>query len=378
MLQPIDDADRVLDYIGTAQQPYWREVWNRLKQIKTAVFGMIVIILLLICAVFIPFFSAVDYSDDNLDRVNMPPILQTVADSQGNTYFINKDYRIYRVQDGHIEALLTANKEDMMHALTYYGEDNAVMLDYSDKKNIRYYDADGNELVKGKTFWNQDNLFGTDAFGRDLFIRVVYGARISLLVAFVATVVNLFIGTLYGGISGFSGGQVDNLMMRFVDIISTIPLTLYVILIMVVVGAGIKSIILALSSVYWVGMARLVRGQVLSIKQQEFVLAARTLGTRNRTILLKHLLPNAIGPIIVNMTMLIPQAIFVEAFLSYIGLGVPRPMASWGTLCNDAVQTLSMYPYQLIAPAIAISITMFAFNFLGDGLRDAIDPRLKH
>jgi len=187
----------------------------------------------------------------------------------------------------------------------------------------------------------------------------------------------MLIGILYGGISGYLGGRTDAIMMRIVDIIATIPLTLYVILIKVCLDDGLISIIVALSSVYWVDMARVVRGQVLSLKNQEFVLAARTIGSSTKSILLRHLIPNAMGPILVTVTMLIPSAIFMEAFMSFIGIGIAPPMASLGTMCNDATEALRTNPYQLFLPAVAICIIMFAFNFIGDGLRDALDPKLK-
>ncbi|MFT9496018.1 ABC transporter permease [Anaerosolibacter sp.] len=240
--------------------------------------------------------------------------------------------------------------------------------------DITYSDQN---LLRANESPSADHWFGTDNFGRDMYIRVLYGARISLLVAVVATVVNFFIGVLYGGISGYAGGRVDNIMMRLVDIIFTIPVTLYAIILMVVIGSGLKSIIVTLGTIYWVTMARVVRGQVLSLKEQEYVLAARTLGASTWRILVRHLIPNAMGPIIVTATMMIPGAIFTESFLSFIGLGVSAPMASWGSLASDALGGLRSYPYQLFAPAIAICITMLAFNFLGDGLRDALDPRMR-
>ena len=207
----------------------------------------------------------------------------------------------------------------------------------------------------------------------------MYGARISLLVAFVATLVNFLIGVTYGAISGYEGGQTDNIMMRIVDIINSVPLTLYIILLMVMIDSqgGLGTIIITLGTVYWVGMARLVRGQILALKEQEFILAARSLGVPTRKIIFKHLIPNAMGPIIVSMTMMIPAAIFTESFLSFIGLGVSAPQASWGTLANNALSGILTYPYQLFFPAMAIALTMLAFNFLGDGLRDALDPRLR-
>ncbi|VBB05239.1 Hypothetical protein LUCI_0446 [Lucifera butyrica] len=224
---------------------------------------------------------------------------------------------------------------------------------------------------------DSQHWFGTDNLGRDLFIRVLYGARISLSIGIVASLINLTIGVLYGGIAGFFGGRVDKIMMNIVDVLYGIPVLLYVILLMVLLKPGLSNIFIALGIAYWLRMARIVRGQILSLKEQEYVLAARTIGAGKWRILFRHLLPNSMGPIIITMTLAIPEAIFTEAFLSFIGLGVSAPMASWGVLASEGVTSLRSYPFQLFFPALAISITMLAFNFLGDGLRDALDPRMR-
>jgi oligopeptide transport system permease protein len=216
--------------------------------------------------------------------------------------------------------------------------------------------------------------FGTDNLGRDMLIRVLYGARISLSIGIVASLINLTIGVIYGGIAGLLGGRVDRLMMNIVDILYSIPVLLYIILLMVVLKPGLTNIFIALGIAYWLNMARIVRGQILSLKEQEYILAARTIGASTWRILFRHLLPNSMGPIIITMTLAIPEAIFTEAFLSFIGLGVSAPMASWGVLASDGVTSLRSYPFQLFFPAMAISITMLSFIFLGDGLRDALDP----
>lgn len=219
--------------------------------------------------------------------------------------------------------------------------------------------------------------FGTDKFGRDIFVRTLYGARISLTIGFVAAFLNGFIGVLYGGVAGFLGGKIDMALMRIVDVITSVPSLLYIILIMMYLGNNIQSILIALCLTYWTGTARQVRSQILSLKHQDFVLASRVIGETKFQILTGHLIPNSIGPIIVSVTFLIPSAIFQEAFLSFLGIGIQVPMASWGTLANDAIPALFTNPYQMFFPVLAISLTMLSLNFIGDGLRDALDPRLK-
>jgi len=221
------------------------------------------------------------------------------------------------------------------------------------------------------------HLFGTDTLGRDIFTRVWSGGRVSLFIAITAVFINFLIGVIYGGISGYVGGAVDNALMRIIEIINGIPYLIIVVLLMMIIPAGTMTMVIAYAAVGWTGMARLVRGQIMSLKQQDYVIAAKVMGARPARIIGKHLLPNTLSIVIVDLTLSIPSAIFTEAFLSYIGLGVPVPLASWGTLANDGSRVFQMYPSQLIIPAICISLTMLSFNLLGDGLRDALDPKLR-
>ncbi len=222
-----------------------------------------------------------------------------------------------------------------------------------------------------------DHWFGTDELGRDIFVRCWEGARVSLMIAFIVAVLNGTIGILYGGIAGYFGGVADNLMMRFCELIASIPQMLWVVLLILIMKPGVFPIILAIAATGWIGMARLFRGQVFSLKESEFVMASRTMGAGSLHIIMKHLLPNAMSPIIISMANVIPSAIFSEAFLSYIGLGVPLPTASWGVLASDGANKLLSYPYQLLFPSLLICITMLCFNLMGDGLRDALDPRMR-
>lgn len=239
------------------------------------------------------------------------------------------------------------------------------------------YDYRTGDLLMTNEAPSSEHWFGTDELGRDLYVRVWKGTRISLFIGVVTALLNFSIGVLYGGISGYVGGNVDNIMMRFVEIIFAIPYLIWVILLTTVMDPGLFSIIIALSIAGWGGMARLVRGQILQIKEMEFVMAAKTLGADAARIITKHLIPNTIGVIIVSITFAIPAAIFSEAFLSYIGLGIPVPEASLGALSKDGTRMLLLEPYQLVFPSVVISLIMLAFQIFGDGLRDALDPRLR-
>ena len=222
---------------------------------------------------------------------------------------------------------------------------------------------------------SSDHLLGTDTSGRDLLTRILYGARVSLLVGFVATGVALVIGVSWGIIAGYVGGKVDQVMMRIVDVLYGLPFIIFIILLMVVFGSNLWLLFAAIGAVEWLTMARIVRAQVIGLKNQEFVMAAKAMGVSNLSLFRRHLLPNILGPIAVYATLTIPQVMLLESFLSFLGLGIQPPMSSWGSLINDGVQYMEEHSWLLIFPGITFTITLFALNFFGDGLRDALDPK---
>ncbi|MEH7106914.1 MULTISPECIES: ABC transporter permease [Bacillaceae] len=277
---------------------FWKDVVIRFRKNKLAMFGVVLLIILIFMAIFGPYMTKYDYATNNLMNTNKPP--------------------------------------------------------------------------------GGDHWFGTDDLGRDMFARTWQGARISLFIGIAAAIVDFTIGVFWGGLAGYKGGRVDEFMMRVADILYGVPYLLLVILLMVVLGQDLGTMILAMTITGWINMSRIVRGQVLSLKNQEYVLAAKTLGAGLKRIMLRHLIPNTMGSILVTMTLTIPSAIFTESFLSFLGLGLTPPLASWGTMASDGLPALQYFPWRLFFPAALIALTIFAFNVVGDGLRDALDPRLRN
>ena len=239
------------------------------------------------------------------------------------------------------------------------------------------YDYDAVSLSEKNALPSSEHWFGTDKMGRDLFTRVWIGGRISMILGIAGAAIDMLIGVVYGGVAAYFGGKTDAIMMRIVEILASIPYLLLVVLVSLIVGKGVGSLLIAMCLTGWCHMARLVRGQVLQLKDQEYLLAAKALGTPWYKVIFRHLIPNTLGVVIVAVTFDVPSFIFGEAFLSYIGLGVQAPMTSWGSLASNAQQTMAFYPYQLFFPAFFIALTMLSFQLLGDGLRDALDPKLK-
>lgn len=431
--QPADRSLLESEKIARPSLTYWQDCWQRLRKNKSAILSLVVIVIIVLAAIFVPMFWRFSYDQQNLEFANIPPQLQLYDLGEENYVYLTNDFKsidtdsagnliapskmvkddktnrmyIYEINDKPLvvdygvyfkaksefiqqEAANAATGlipvADVEYLANYFAdnppESGAVTVEEAkrilDKKIERFAVTYGGEVIRPfKTVSSKTYVWGSDSLGRDVFIRVMYGARMSLLVGVIAAIVNFVIGVLYGGIAGFCGGRVDNIMMRIVDTISSIPMMLYVILLMVVLGPGLQSIIIAMGLTHWVGMARIVRSQVLSMREQEFVLAATLLGVPSRKILTRHLIPNAMGPIMVSITMQIPSAMFTEAFLSFIGLGVSKPKASWGALANAALPGLYTNPYQLFYPALIMSITILALNLFSDGLRDSLDPRLR-
>ncbi|MEZ0482416.1 oligopeptide ABC transporter permease [Planococcus sp. SSTMD024] len=306
---------------------FWQDAWRSLKKNKGAIISLILFGLIVIMALLGPIISPYEPNAQTITHANLPPKVPIIEN--------------LGIMDG-------------------VGTLGGREVDLYEMKNVE------------QNYW-----FGTDGLGRDMFSRVWKGTQVSLFIAFVAAAIDMLIGVIYGGISGYFGGRVDDVMQRIVEILTGIPNLVVVILFILIMDPGILAIIIALTITGWTGMSRVVRGQVLKYKSQEFVLAARTLGASDSRIIWKHLMPNVLGVIIINTMFTIPGAIFFEAFLSFIGLGLQAPDASLGTLINDGYKLIQYQPHILLFPAVVLSLIMIAFNLIGDGLRDALDPKMK-
>jgi len=330
---PADSFERIeldashAERIAKPSLSFWQDAWLRIRKNKAAIVSMFILAFIIIMAFVGPMISPHDAETQTITHANLPPKVPGIEK--------------LGIMDG--VGTLAGKEVDL----------------YEMKKVDTYY-------------W-----FGTDGLGRDMFSRVWEGTQISLLIAFVAAIIDMVIGVAYGGISGYYGGRADDIMQRIVEILYGIPTLVIVILMLSFMDPGITAIIIAITITGWIGMSRIVRGQVLKFKNQEFVLASRTLGASNGRIISKHILPNILGIIIINTMFTIPTAIFFEAFLSFIGLGLQPPNASLGTLINDGYKLVQFQPHILLFPSIIISLLMIAFNLLGDGLRDALDPKMK-
>ena len=320
-----------------ANQSYWKDVFGRLRKNKGAIIGLICIILITFMAIVGVSLNGHKYDSQTIAHQNLAPRIPVIENI------------------GIFDGGETINTSQGLVEVNKYVSDNGSKTGLEDT----YY-------------W-----FGTDVLGRDIFTRTWMGTRISLYIALVAVVIDIIFGLSYGLISGYFGGAVDNIMQRFAEVLNGIPSLVIVTLLIIVLKPGLMTITFSLMITGWIGMNRIARAQMLKLKEQEFVLASRTLGAKSFFIIFREILPNILGPIITNTMFSIPNAIFTEAFLAFIGLGVPAPMASLGSLISDAFKSFTTHPYMIVAPVVILALLMLSFNMLADGIRDAFDPKMK-
>jgi oligopeptide transport system permease protein len=334
----------------------WKDAWFRLRKNHVALFGLYTFCTIALLCLVVPFFTGYTYEQTEISLKASAPM---------EPIFLR------------IEARKAELPKRSFIALSNL-EDEFLEKPHTDRKAIVAKIAAGEVYQEGRSTYqrsSQRHVFGTDPLGRDLLTRVLVGGRISLAVGFAATLVSVCIGVLWGATAGFAGGKVDTVMMRFADILYALPFTVIVILLMVIFGRNFILLFVAIGAVEWLNMARIVRGQIISLKNQEFIEAAISLGLPSHRILFRHLIPNVIGSIIIYATLTVPNVMLLEAVLSFLGLGVQPPLSSWGVLIDEGSRTMETSIWLLVCPAIFFSLTLFSLNFLGDGLRDALDPK---
>lgn len=355
----------------------WGDAWARLKANRAAMISLCYLVLMGLVCIVGPWFVPHQYTTIYSDYVRTPPSFSAYPKEEMIKTALDDVVRRMRVdikdlkQDGgNLTITLTSSKPIDERYLRYLDRSDTF-----DGAQVLSKSPDGNELVVGTTVRQAYFFFGTDNIGRDLLSRTLVAGRISLAIGLLAGVVAVVIGVLYGATAGFAGGKVDEVMMRIVDVLYSLPFIFFVIMLVVFFGRNFVLMFLAVGAVLWLDMARIVRGQALSIRRQEYVQAAEALGVGQRGILLRHVIPNLLGPVVIYMTLLVPQVIILESFLSFLGLGVQEPMTSWGVLISAGAKNIGTANWLLLFPAFFLVSTLFALNFVGDGLRDALDPK---
>lgn len=355
----------------------WGDAWTRLKANRAAMFSLYYLAFITVISVFGPYFVPHQYTTIYADYVRTPPSFSAYPQADMIEGALDEAIRRMRVdikdwrQEGSRVFVTVRSSKPI-------DDRNIRYLDRSDTfddTKIESKSPDGLEMVMSASIKQQYFLFGTDNTGRDLLSRTLMAGRISLAIGLLAGIVAVVIGVLYGATAGLAGGRVDEVMMRVVDVLYSLPFIFFVIMLVVFFGRNFVLMFLAVGAVLWLDMARIVRGQALSIRRQEYVQAAEAMGVGQRGILLRHVIPNLLGPVVIYMTLLVPQVIILESFLSFLGLGVQEPMTSWGVLISVGAQNIGSANWLLLFPAFFLVSTLFALNFVGDGLRDALDPK---
>lgn len=355
----------------------WADAWNRLKANKAAMVSLWYLVVMAMLCIAGPWFTPHDFTTIYQDYTRVPPSLEAYPKADAIDLAVKDAVKRSRLdlagweeKDGKVFITVTSAKP-IDERVTRYIDRSDVF----EGAQVAEKSPDGLKMTMSADVAHEYFFFGTDNNGRDLLTRTLIAGRVSLAIGLLAGLVAVFIGVLYGAISGFSGGRTDEVMMRIVDILYSLPFIFFVIMLVVFFGRNFVLMFLAVGAVLWLDMARIVRGQALSLKRQEYVQAAEALGVSPAGILLRHVVPNLLGPVVIYMTLLVPQVIILESFLSFLGLGVQEPMSSWGVLISQGAKNIPSATWLLIFPSFFLTTTLFALNFIGDGLRDALDPK---